>query len=190
MSDKNLTIRFVLVLTIIFIVFTLYKGTLHEEVPGNNSYQAGNKQFEDGMYGSALASYTQAFKTNPENVHAQRGIARSLMQLNKNNEALQVFDEVILKDPSFATSYANRGILHDRMQNYEQAMVDYQKALALDSSLAEGPSWLTRFLKNQVDKPSTIEDRLTFLQQELEKPEADRVLQIKQQDDQQQSYKH
>ena len=188
-TQYNYLIRAILVLTIIFIAWSIYDGALRENTLGESSYHAANKYFEDGMYKDALESYKQAVKDNPSFIHAYRGIARSLMQLGRHEEALNKFEEVIRKEPNFGASYANRGILNDRMGNYEAAIHDYKKAIKLDPNLIEGPSWITRFLRNQPDKPSTILDRLNYLQTEMEKPEHQRMLKIPEKDKQQRPYK-
>ena len=75
------------------------------------------------------------------------------------------------------------------MENYELAIADYKKALQLNPDLAKGPSWLTRFLRNQAEKPPSILDRLNYLLAEMEKPESQRVLKFPDKDKQQRSYK-
>jgi hypothetical protein len=62
------------------------------------------------------------------------------------------------------------------------------RALELDPELAEGPHWLTRFLRNQPEAPPTIADRARYLRAELAKPEAERVLRVPQIDAQQRPY--
>ena len=102
-------------LTIAWIGWTVYDSVIVEETPGNSSYLAGNNYFEDGFYQDALGEYEAALDANPDHIHAKRGQARSLMQLGRNLEALEVFSEAIRLEPEFGATYANRGILHDRM---------------------------------------------------------------------------
>ena len=111
------------------------------------------------------------------------------MLLEQYDEALGVFNKVIEQEPEFSASYANRGILHDRMQNYTAAIADYEKAIQLDPEIADGPSWITRFLRNQAEKPPTILDRMKYLQVEMSKPEDQRVLQLPNKDEKQRPYK-
>ena len=188
-AQYNLLVRAALLLTIAWIGWSIYDGAFREKVVGESAYHAGNKYFEDGLYSDALNSYREAHKKNSQFIDAKRGIARSLMQLGKNEEALQAFDEVIALEPQFGASYANRGILNDRMGNYSAAIADYNKAIQLNPELAEGPKWLTRFLRNQAEKPPTILDRVKYLQAEMDKPEDQRVLQLPQKDQEQRPYK-
>lgn len=176
-------------LTVAWIGWSFYDGKMKEHNPGDGDYLAGNTAFEDGRYESALRNYDAALNVNPGHIHALRGRALSLMQTGRFEEALAEFDAVVAAEPEFGPTFANRGILHDRMGNYESALQDYQTALRLEPELAEGPGWLTRFLRNQPERPPTILDRARYLQGELAKPVSDRVLRIPEQDDSQRPYK-
>lgn len=191
MSDlvNKVLVRFAIALGIIVIGWSLYDGALRQTIPGENDYHAANKYFEDGQYQLAKTSYQASLAINPSFIHAKRGLARALMQLNEHERSLQIFNEVIKQEPSFAASYANRGILHDRMGNYSEAISDYTKAIGLDESIADGPSWLTRFLRNQARRPPNVSERLQYLKKELLKPEHERLLRMPELDDMQKPYK-
>ncbi len=178
-----------LVLTLAWVGWSVYEGVLMEANPGDAAYLAGNTYFEDEHYDEALREYEAALAANPGHLFAKRGQARSLLQLGRYPEALAVFDEVIGQAPGFAASYANRGILYDRMGDYEAALADYRQALRLDPELADGPSWITRFLRNQAERPPTIADRERYLREQLAKPESERVLRLPQADGKQRPYK-
>ena len=162
---------------------------LQEQVPGEKAYEAANRYFEDGDYQKAFDQYEAALQEDPELLPAMRGKARSLMQMGQNEEALEIFNQVIYKQPDFAPSYANRGIVHDRMGHYQQAIADYEKSLELDAEMVEGPNWLTRFLRLQPEKPPTVAGRAAYLRQELAKPESERLLRVPEEDEKQRSYK-
>ena len=178
-----------LLLGAIFLGWMIWEGLLKESVPGEKAYEAGNRYFEDAQYQQALQQYDAALQEDPQLLPAMRGQARSLMQMGRNEEALAIFNEVIYRQPDFAISYANRGILHDRMGNYQQAIADYEKSIQLDSEMVEGPNWLTRFLRLQPEKPPAVAERAAYLRQELAKPESERVLRIPEEDAKQRSYK-
>jgi tetratricopeptide (TPR) repeat protein len=178
-----------IVLAVAWVGWSIYDSFFVGRTPGEMAYHAANNFFQDGNYARALEEYDAALREDPQNVYALRGRGRSLMQLGRDNEALAAFDEAIAREPEFAATYANRGILYDRMGKYRQAIVDYEKALQLDSKLAEGPDWLTRFLRLQPDKPPSIEDRARYLRAELAKPESERVLRMPEEDNKQRPYK-
>jgi len=175
---------------VLFVVgWSIYDGLLVEREPGDSAYEAGNRLFEDGDYSRALAEYDAALQQNPKAPKLVRARARTLMQMGRNQEALQWFNRAIETEPFFGGAYANRGILHDRMGDYQAAIVDYEKALQLDESVADGPHWLIRCLRNQPDKPPTVKDRLAYLKTELAKPPGERQLRDPDQDAKQRSYK-
>ncbi len=172
-----------------WVLWTLADTFFIERVPGNTAYVAGNTLFEDGEYDQALREYEGALRQGPEVPKYMRAKARTLMQLNRNQEALELFNRAIDLQPYFGGSYANRGILYDRMGDYELAIADYEKALSLDDKIAEGPHWLTRFLRNQPEKPPTIRQRADYLKGELAKPADQRVLRKPEIDAKQRTYK-
>lgn len=188
-SQYNLLVRVAIALTIAWIAWSIYDGAIRDKSGSENYYHAGNKFFEDGRYVDALTSYQNAVNENPKQLHAKRGIARTFMQLEQFDEALKMFNEVIEDEPNFGASYANRGILHDRVQMYSSAITDYKKAIQLDPELAEGPTWMTRFLRNQAEKPPTILDRMNYLIVELQKPVDEQTLQLPVKDSAQKPYK-
>ena len=178
-----------IIMTIAWVGWSAYDSFFVGRTPGEMSYHAANNFFEDGNYARALEEYEAALRENPQSIDALRGRARSLMQLGRDQEALAVFDEAIAREPGFGATYANRGILYDRMGKYPQAIADYEKALQLDRELSEGPNWLTRFLRLQPDKPPTIDERARYLRAQLAKPESERVLRMPEEDNKQRPYK-
>ena len=189
MAKRTFVTNFLMIIVIAGLVWFAYSDWSTRQKSGKSNLDAGNRYFEDGHYVEASEIFAAAVAKDPTDVDAKRGLARSYMQLGKLDAALQQFNQAIAQEPEFAPSYANRGILHDRMQNYPLAIQDYQTALQLDPELASGPGWLTRFLRNQAERPSTILDRLHYLQSELQKPEHQRILEIPDKDQQQRPYK-
>lgn len=176
-------------MVVLWVGWTVADTFFVERVPGNTAYQEGNIHFEDGEYGAALERYESALAADPEAAHYVRAKARALMQLGRHDQSLAWFNRAVEMQPFFGGTYANRGILHDRMGRYRSAVADYEKALELDQSVAEGPHWLTRFLRNQPEAPPTVADRLAYLKQELAKPQGERLLRVPEIDAQQRTYK-
>lgn len=170
------------------VIWFLYDGMLSPRDPALDAQSAADRAFEDGDYARALSLYRDRTAVDAGNPFALRGVALSLMQLGQNEAALAAFATAIDVDPEFGGAYANRGILHDRMGHHEQAAADYRRALELDPELADGPHWMTRFLRNQAEKPPTIADRLAYLEAELAKPPEERVLSVPKTDAEQRQY--
>ncbi len=177
------------VMAIAWVGWSLYDSFFAHTEAGDTSYLAGERYFEDGRHDEAIAEYRRALTEAPEHIYAWRGLARAFMQLERSQEALTAFEEAIARAPEFAGNYSNRGILYDRMGEYDKALADYEQALRMDSKIAEGPGWLTRFLRLQPEAPPTIADRAQYLREQLAKPESERVLRIQEEDAKQRMYK-
>jgi tetratricopeptide (TPR) repeat protein len=176
------------VMAIAFVAWAVYDKVFVSVGPGDMAYHDADKLFEDGHYERAAARYRAALEEAPGHIHALRGLAQSLHKMAAHDEALLIYDEAIAHAPEFGAAYANRGILLDTVGRHEEALGDYMRALELDPELADGPHWLTRFLRSQPEVPPTIADRAAYLRAELAKPETERVLRVPELDSQQRPY--
>ena len=177
-----------IVLTLAWVGWSAYDAFLKPGNPGDHVALEADNLFKDGTYARALAKYDEALTINPGSLYALRGKARTLLKLGRLQEALIAFDTAIAAQPDFAPSYANRGILHDRMGHYRKAIADYERALKMDATLGDGPNWITRFLRKQPTKPPGIGERAAYLRAELAKPAAQRLLRVPEIDAQQRDY--
>ena len=176
-------------MAVAFVGWAVYEKFIVGSAPGDHAYHNANKLFEDGYYERAAAGYRDALAEAPDHLHALRGLASSLHKMGAHDEALAVYDQAIEQAPEFAGTWANRGILLDTMGRHEEALADYTRALQLDPAVADGPHWLTRFLRNQAEAPPTVADRAAYLRAELAKPEGERVLLVPEIDARQRPYK-
>ncbi|MBT7475987.1 MAG: tetratricopeptide repeat protein [Nitrospina sp.] len=151
---------FAIGLIFLSLAWALYKGAGPQTHPGGPAFSRAVGLYTDGEYAEALRDYETSIREYPDFIHAQRGRARTLMQLGRDKEALEAFNEVLKRDPDSAVSFANRGILQDRMGLYPQAIADYDRAIKMDPRLGEGLDWFTRLLQNRNEKPQTLKDRL------------------------------
>jgi Tfp pilus assembly protein PilF len=188
MNKKTLTV--IITLAILGIVgFYFYKYTVMESAPGENKYRLGNKYLEDGDYEEALQVFDEVLVEHTEYKEAHLAKAITLLQMERFGESRKSFKRAIGLDNQYAQAYANRGILNDRVGQYEAALDDYRKALKLNPELAKGPGWLWRFLRNIPDPPPTIADRADYLEEQLKKPESERLLRVPELDSKQRMYK-
>ena len=185
--DKKAIPYIALILVLLGLV--IYWRTGVEKNPGDYNVRKGNYRLEDAQYDEAFKEFTEALQKNPEHVMAHLGLATTYMQMGKYNEALQELNLVIEFKPELAAAYANRGILYDRSGQHEKALADYRKAMELDPEILEGPGFLWRFMRNIDEKPPTIQSRAEYLEAELAKPEAERLLKVPQKDEKQRMYK-
>lgn len=187
------TLKYIAILLIAgFIAFSIYDGLIKGKDNYTLAMGAGHRYFEDGQYRDAITEFKSALEIRPGDPPANYGIAISQMQLGSNELALQFFSlaiEAEQDNKNKAFYFANRGILYDRMGQYQKALDDYKRALTLEPETAEGPGIISRLLHNQPEKPPTIADRARYLQAELAKPESERLLSVPEIDEQQRSEK-
>ena len=74
---------------------------------------------------------------------------------------------VLEKDNEFVPALTNIAILYDTIGEYNKAIIYYRKALIQDKRVSKRMSWLKRFIKNIQLKPSTIQERLFYLEEQL-----------------------
>ena len=177
-----------IVMVLGWIGWTIYDGFVRPRDAESLAIAAAHRAFADGRFEKARQDYRELLDNDPDNLDARRGLARTLMQLERYDEALAQFDRAIEADPDFGAAYANRAILFDRTGRYERALADYRHAIELDPELDEGPGWLTRFLRNRPEVP-TIGARADYIAAQLEKPPQERTLRVPEKDAEQESYR-
>jgi len=189
MTKKN-TLAVIITLAILGTVgFYYYKYSVLETTPGQNRYRLGNKYLEDGKHEEALQIFNEVLVEHRKYKEAHLAKAITLLQMKRFDESRESFNRAIGLDNQYAQAYANRGILNDHVGQHEAALHDYRKALKLNPELAEGPGWFWRFLRNIPDPPPTIADRADYLEEELKKPESERLIRVPELDSKQRMYK-
>jgi tetratricopeptide (TPR) repeat protein len=174
------------VLSIGWIIFDALRS---DPAPGDVALLAAERAFADARYERALNEYREVLRADPDRVEAIRGKARTLLQQGRPEESLRYFDLAIARAPEFAGTYANRGIAFDRMGEHRRALEDYEYALYLDASVADGPGWITRLLHMDAAGPPTIRDRADYLRAQLALPEGKRLLSMPEEDTAQRPYR-
>lgn len=169
--------------------YLVYEGFVPERGPGDIEAVAGDRAFQDRHFEQALREYRAALEKAPEHGHALMGKANALAELGRFEEAIAAYDRYAGEiDGDFAGVYANRGIAFDRMGEHRRALEDYRRALELDSSVDDGPGWLTRFLFMDPDGQPTIGDRADYIEMQLALPEHQRKLSDPEADSRQRTY--
>jgi len=166
-----------------------YRSDTSESVPGETKNRLANSYLEDGKLALALAAFDESIALNPDYAESYRGKAIALMLLERFDASRVLFDRAIELDSTSALAYANRGTLNDRAGRYAEAIRDYRKAATLDPKIAAGPGRLWRFLHNIQEKPPTIVDRADYLEEQLARPETERLLRIPEVDARQRMYR-
>ena len=154
----------------------------------NKDYVKANDSFLKKDYIKALNLYEKVSKLEPENLYAIEGQARSLMRLKRFDESEKTFRSVLSIDDSFVPALTNIAILYDTIGEYQKAVTYYKKALKQDDRVAKRMSWFNRFLKNIQFKPTTIKERLYYLEGQLRIDDEKRIFKKKNIDELQPDY--
>ena len=89
----------VIVLAAAWLGWSVYDGLLRNPDGTPLMLETGHKMFADGDYAKALSEFRAVLAGEPDNGHALRGVARSLMQLGQTEAALAAFERAIEVEP-------------------------------------------------------------------------------------------
>jgi len=92
-----------------------------------------------GLYDEALQAYKNVTLIDPDNEMAWINMGNTLSMLNRTDEAVQAYrsalniiDEMIKADPQNATLWTSRGLLLHNVGDYEQSVLAFDNATAID----------------------------------------------------------
>ena len=195
--NTNVLKRFVIYMAILtFIMFTVwgFVKSFMDRPPGDYETEVCDIRLKDKKYKQALEAANKALNKTFNHRGAMMCKALVFISEKKYFEADEVLSKLIifleknLEDDdktgwgTLAASYANRGIIKDREENYEGALNDYIKALKVDAEAVEGPG-LGMVILNYKFKSSSVKKRAKYIYEQLKLPEHERVLKIKELDE-------
>tara|TARA_B100001123_G_scaffold258601_1_gene288223 strand:- start:132 stop:662 length:531 start_codon:yes stop_codon:yes gene_type:complete len=162
--------------------------------PGDYETEVCDIRLKDKLYEKAIIAANEALEKTPNHRGAIMCKALVFISQKKYSEAdkelsnLIIFLEENLEDDdktgigTLAAAYANRGIIKDRNKNYKGALQDYVKALGIDHEAVAGPG-LGTIILNYKFKSSSVKERALYLNEQLQLPQEERVLSIKELDE-------
>ena len=179
-----------------FVMFTIwgFVRSFMNRPPGDYETEVCDIRLKDKKYDQALEAANKALNKTPNHRGALMCKALVFISEKKYTEAdrtltnLIIFLEKNLEEDdrtgigTLAAAYANRGIIKDRNKNYEEAFKDYVKALGIDHEAVAGPG-LGTIILNYKFKSSSVKERALYLNEQLQLPEDERVLSIKELDE-------
>ena len=189
--------RFVIYMAILtFVMFTVwgFVRSFMDRPPGDYETEVCDIRLKDKKYEQALEAANKALSKSPNHRGAVMCKALVFISEKKYIEADKTLNNLIiflkknLEDDdrtgigTLAAAYANRGIIKDRNKNYEGALQDYIKALGIDHDAVAGPG-LGTIILNYKFKSSSVKERALYLNEQLQLPEDERVLSIKELDE-------
>ena len=195
--NANVLKRFVIYMAILtFVMFTVWAlvRSFMNRPPGDYETEVCDMRLKDKLYDKAIQAANTALEKTPN--HRGAIMCKALVFISQKmyleaNEELNYlinFLEKSLEDDdktgkgTLAAAYANRGIIKDRNKNYEEALKDYVKALGIDHESVAGPG-LGTIILNYKFKSSSVKERALYLNEQLQLPENERVLSIKELDE-------
>ena len=178
---------------VMFTVWALVRSFMNRPL-GDYETEVCDMRLKDKLYDKAIQSANTALEKTPN--HRGSIMCKALVFISQKmyseaNEELNYlikFLEKDLKDDdptgtgTLAAAYANRGIIKDRQENYEGALEDYLKAIQIDEEAVGGPGFGTVIL-NYKFKSSSVKKRARYIYKQLQLPENERVLKIKELDE-------
>ena len=178
---------------VMFTVWALVRSFMNRP-PGDYETEVCDMRLKDKLYDKAIQAANTALEKTPN--HRGAIMCKALVFISQKmyleaNEELNYlinFLEKNLEDDdktgkgTLAAAYANRGIIKDRNKNYEEALKDYVKALGIDHEAVAGPG-LGTIILNYKFKSSSVKERALYLNEQLQLPEDERVLSIKELDE-------
>jgi len=195
--NANVLKRFVIYMAILtFVMFTVwgFVRSFMNRPAGDYETEVCDIRLKDKKYQQALEAANKALNKTPNHRGAMMCKALVFISEKKYIEAEKILSDLIifleknLEDDdktgigTLAAAYANRGIVKDRNKKYEEAFKDYVKALGIDHEAVAGPG-LGTIILNYKFKSSSVKDRALYLNEQLQLPEDERVLSIKELDE-------
>ena len=123
----------------------LYKqvGFTHSELNSNVSLKMAHAYARMAVYDTARQYYDHVIRFNPDNASAYHGLAEALVREKEYESALENFWMAEKLSPEFWKATYNKGLVHLRLDQYEEAINSMKRVLDLDPKNAKAKGILS-----------------------------------------------
>ncbi|MCP4264768.1 MAG: tetratricopeptide repeat protein [Candidatus Brocadiaceae bacterium] len=111
-----------------------------------------------GFFDLAISECKGAVEIFPENVVAKVILANNYLNMNRNEDAIAIYSEIIKDKPEFASSYYSLGAAYLKADKQDEAISTYENLVGVDSKSVAGRLALARMLvkKGETDKAAKM----------------------------------
>lgn len=98
-----------------------------------------------GNPNKAISASNRALQLNPKNVAACVNLAHAYIGLQEYNLAMNYCNKALKVQPDWFWTYGARGIIYDKLKNYDKAVEDFSKVIDNHSNIIEkspNSSWI------------------------------------------------
>ncbi len=109
-----------------------------EAYPDNAAvwFARGSIKWQTDDLQGAKEDFSQCLELMPDHEKASLNIGQILIEQGKNMQAIELYNELLIKYPNTAMSYYNRGIAFSNIKDYNTALDDFNQAIELDPNYA------------------------------------------------------
>jgi tetratricopeptide (TPR) repeat protein len=100
-------------------------------------YRVGESYYKTKNYEKASTCFEQASLLAPFHLEIQNKFGMALLKCNRLKEAQKVFEFVRSENPNFEKVYANYGYLFTILGEFDQALLMYEKGIALNPDIVQ-----------------------------------------------------
>jgi len=109
------------------------------------------------QWANDLALYTRGLQTSPANLTVRDNFANTLLDANQPGRAIQLYLDVLNRDPSFWRSNFNLGLAYFKVGNYEGAADYLQRAIQIDPADSDQYVYLA-LAQLRLKRPEAVEN--------------------------------
>ncbi len=118
-------------------VFSLLQCGCTQSISFKLEYDKGFKAYNEKDYDTAITSFNNALKYNPDSYSTYCLLGTSYGYMNETKDARRVLSEAVKKFPDKWNAYIFLGDMERSAKNYQAALEYYEKAVQLDSMPAD-----------------------------------------------------